>query len=706
MHAELRAQVAFRMTGLRGAGTSEPADARNLRPALAARHRDLAALRYDFPLVLPPEPAGEEFVLSLSSVVDRLLDKLAPAGAEGERLRKNVLRVEREIRVALGQGASGTLFQLWDLAVSRLAVRGHEALGEDAGRVRAALKPDGEVLDCSESMPARYLLQAWKAIRQRKEARFHEEIDRLVLRLAEILQADAVRSTPGRSAQKLEGSVGTAYRDAFDFEAMSRVLGRATGVRSLPESRRRRIRSLLVALESQRFFLDASGYTFVFDRCATALRTFRARLPRLAELARSIAMAKLEVDGEYVESRHDALFKQFQESTLTPEDLAQFPDYLVCLNESGLDAAEQADLFELLCSGMPAKILLQSDDLFGGADKPDPLAAVGARGQAIAGMAIGLNEVFVLQASASNLFQLRARVLKGLTHPGPALFSIFSGASGDSACLPPYLNAAAAMESRAFPAFTYDPAKDPEAESRFSLENNPQPDRDWPAHAFAYEDAEHQRASGSMSFTLADFLAADARYARHFLKVPGGTAGVVPVDEWLDAGGSPSAEALPSVSMVDEHDVLHALVVGEPIVQQARRCRDRWRRLQRFASVAQPAAQVVEVAAPAPQEAAAAPAAPPVSAAPAQIEKAPPSDAPYIETPRCTSCDECTHLNNRMFAYDANKQACIANLEAGTYRELVEAAEACQVSIIHPGKPRNADEPGLEELLERAAPFL
>jgi hypothetical protein len=37
---------------------------------------------------------------------------------------------------------------------------------------------------------------------------------------------------------------------------------------------------------------------------------------------------------------------------------------------------------------------------------------------------------------------------------------------------------------------------------------------------------------------------------------------------------------------------------------------------------------------------------------------------------------------------------------------MVEAAEACQVAIIHPGKPWNAGEPGLEELLERAKPFM
>ena len=58
-----------------------------------------------------------------------------------------------------------------------------------------------------------------------------------------------------------------------------------------------------------------------------------------------------------------------------------------------------------------------------------------------------------------------------------------------------------------------------------------------------------------------------------------------------------------------------------------------------------------------------------------------------------------------MFAYDGNKQAYIADLNAGTYAQLVEAAESCQVSIIHPGKPRNPNEAGLEELLKRAEVF-
>ena len=98
----------------------------------------------------------------------------------------------------------------------------------------------------------------------------------------------------------------------------------------------------------------------------------------------------------------------------------------------------------------------------------------------------------------------------------------------------------------------------------------------------------------------------------------------------------------------------------------------------------------------------------PSASAPVATEATGPVRSPdeaYIETARCSSCNECIQINDRMFAYNENKQAVIADLKAGTYRQLVEAAESCQLSIIHPGKPRDPDEPGLTELTERAAPF-
>ena len=54
-----------------------------------------------------------------------------------------------------------------------------------------------------------------------------------------------------------------------------------------------------------------------------------------------------------------------------------------------------------------------------------------------------------------------------------------------------------------------------------------------------------------------------------------------------------------------------------------------------------------------------------------------------------------------MYAYDENRQAYIADPMTGTFRELVEAADGCQVAIIHPGMPRDPSESGIEQLIAR-----
>jgi len=79
---------------------------------------------------------------------------------------------------------------------------------------------------------------------------------------------------------------------------------------------------------------------------------------------------------------------------------------------------------------------------------------------------------------------------------------------------------------------------------------------------------------------------------------------------------------------------------------------------------------------------------------------------PRIDTLDCTTCGECIAVNPRMFKYNEDEQAYIADATAGPYRDLVVAAERCPVEIIHPGHPLNPDEAGLETWLRRAEPFL
>ena len=80
-------------------------------------------------------------------------------------------------------------------------------------------------------------------------------------------------------------------------------------------------------------------------------------------------------------------------------------------------------------------------------------------------------------------------------------------------------------------------------------------------------------------------------------------------------------------------------------------------------------------------------------------------DEPWLDTAACTTCDDCMGINKMMFVYNDDKQAILTDPKAGTYSDLVRAAEICPAKCIHPGKPLDPNEPGLEDLIERAAPF-
>ena len=689
----------------------------------------------DTPLLLVEDAGTAPFAQSLSGVFDTALTSAA-RGSDGERIRKHALRLEQEMRTLAAAAGKTTFSALWDKAAARLAKGADKALDDSLRRTRAAIKVDGAVVDCDAALPARLLQHAWSAMQQKKTAGLGKSLGRLRLGLSDILKADYERSEAGLSAKNLQAAVGTGYGDAFDFGAMSRLLTKSLPKAVFPASRRKRIVALLDTLNSQQFIVSgattgkksaaAKTYAFEFNSCADALAAYRQRVPQLIALAKAIAIAELEINGLYNEARHDALFEQFGANGLDPEDLTQFPDYLVCVNADKMDAVEHGQLMEILSSGLPIKVLLQIDDIL--QESGDGKLSTGMRSRQIASMAMGLNEVYVLQSSSSNLLRLREQILNGMNYRGPALFSVFSGASAKASGLPPYLMAAAAMESRAFPAFSYDPSAGANWAARFRLDSNSQVELDWPVQSFAYEDEQHQSVAEDLAFTLVDFVACDKRYAKHLARVPRSkwNGSMIAVDEALTRERRGLPDKVPSLRMVDADNVLQKVIVDERLIREARRCREMWHSLQELGGVhnshadqllarekkaweerMQEAAQTQAASVPVAAATAAAVASAPAAAS-AAVEQEPERspDEAYIETARCSSCNECTLLNDKMFAYDNNKQAYIADVNAGTYAQLVEAAENCQVSVIHPGKPRNPKEAGLEELLKRAEPFL
>jgi ferredoxin len=689
-----------------------------------------------------------------------LLREITSPGVKDEGLRRRVLKLEREIRRRLAAGKRGTLAQLWDMAAEALAAAEDEAFARDLGRAREALAVDGELVDCDEECPERFVRHAWRSVQLQKAERARKRIGHLVVRLADILRADYMRSSEALKKTALEASFGGAQRALFDFDRMNEILSRVEPRGGLGEKRRQRVESALSVLKAQRFFAPPASvaahevkgdcYEFAFDSPEKALAAFRQRLPALIELLKALQIAELEAEGSYSDELHDAVVGALDEQSLTAADLEFFPDYLVCVAGSG-EPGQTVRLADAFSSGVPLKIVVQVSDLLEESAVGQSNFAFGLRSAQLAITSMSLDEVFVLQSSASNLLQMRERVARGLLYPGPALFSLYAAPSRGVDALPPYLDAAAAMQSRAFPAFSYDPGAGSDLASRFSLENNPQPERDWPLESFSYADAELQTVTEDVAFTFVDFVACNPRHARHFSPVPPADwgEGMMPVHEWLDHPPADASDGIPCLLAVDGEDELCRLVVDDKLTRAAQRCREAWHRLQELGGIRDSRTQQVlarerqawdeehrreleaataaaraadggdgapvpeavrgmDAAPGAPRDGSTASSgtgAPSPSEAAVEAEPERNPDEPYIETIRCSTCNECTQINPRMFSYNENKQAYIADLKAGSYKEMVEAAESCQLSIIHPGKPWDPNEPGLEALIERAAPF-
>lgn len=720
-----------------------------LRPALLARYLDLADLRHDFPLLLTHDDRSP--VATLTGTVNELLGRIAPAGAEGERLRQHVLRLETAIRRRLDcEGAQCTLVQVWEHATEDLLqeVGDGEALHGSFATARSALQTDGLLLPCDADAPVAVLRHIRDGVERPRASARQYEFDELVRGLIAVLAADERRSAKGRDPARLRASVGTLHEGDFDFEVWSEILASRPHDGPLPEARRVRIDWALSVLRSQRFVPSDPGpdsrdaFAFEFDSYARALDAYRERMPEAVRLVKATAVARLELGNDYDETAHDAFFHAFDTSSLHPDDLLPFPSYLIVLNGDDLDRATEAQVLDVLTSRLPFKIVVVTADPIGPPPLHDPLGPRCLTGVELTNAALGLGTARLVQTTTAGLAGMSGAIRAALADRGPALISIVTGAVQAGPDLPPFLAAAAASEARAVPVLSYDPNGGTDGPSQFALSNNPQPAADWPIRTLTYEDEHLQRVREDVAFTVADLVATDPRFADHVVVTPrrAWTDTMVPVADLMRMSESDRRGRVPYIVAVDQDDVLRRVVVDHRVVAATEQFLMAWRRLQEWSGArdseerrrlaADRAAfeaerREVETSARPPSQPM--PSTPSEAATASQVtEDTAPDEAPegvttppniterddgssagdtWIETARCTTCDECTNLNPRMFAYNEDKQAYISDLHAGTFRELVQAAEACQVAVIHPGEPWDPDEPGLDDLRRRAAAF-
>ncbi len=724
----------------------------DLLPAVMHTLRRPSLIRTDYPLVLLPEGKVQTLVELFVEIIASIDDSKV--------LSDNLVRVERQVRESLKSVADakkvigsagakvGDMLGLNDTADLNFRTKGAELV---------ELVPQGtKLVPCTAVAGPAVAMHIIEA-----QTKGHS------LRENAIKMRDALRSMNSNESSVEGSGINTAK--------LQEVLGKtASGSVPMDATRRTRIENSIKVIEGWLKNADAplyivnSEHAVDFscphgaeiidggsDVCGMVIKVYDDLAERYAPLFGALRTARLELANAFESPRHDHLLNNFCRRAFSDDEQLLMPTVIgVGIVQDGL--LHMASLSKVLRSTRPITLLLLGDDL----------ATLDHERIELAYLAVAHRTCFASQLSISHPAHLVDSMYQGLESVRPTLHTI---ASEDTHPLGAWLKGNAAIEGRACPLLRYDPSKGTSWAERFELQDNPQPEHDWPIWSGEVDDKELV-----LSFTFAHCALLAKELHQHFMQLPDGIESddLITVEEWLHLDSEHSSKYLPYLWAADGEGAIHKLVIARAVTDVCRERLDYWNTLRELAGIdnsyvvkavaeerdvldsafaseresiaTQHASEIETIRTTASQVAmqqlaevllrggggfvnplgvgvSTIPVSPPVTngvAAPPQSVVSQPEEEvetpesgtedfgdPWIDSPLCTTCNDCIDLNAQVFVYNEDKQAYIKDATAGTFDVIVRAAEACPARCIHPGSPLDPNEPNLDDLIERAAEF-
>lgn len=637
-----------------------------------------------------------------------------------------------------------------------------EAVGEAKrmiGRIPAA-----EAVLLDGQGPFRIAVRLLRRERRAPRSRLLSEIRDLTEAVRERLRADDALAPNAGAPERLSAGLGDAGV-LLDADVLSSVLPTRKGSKRLEPERRARLERTGAQLEKALATIPAEPEVVVAAPTGSSaeregaerVRTFHAPLASAAELfdelaaervplVRAVRSARMELDSGWSDPARLTALEGLDWQGFHTDEMALLPSVVALETGNRVRGEHLGGLSRLLRSGRPVTALVTEtlDDLH----RDESWDAVAGFHPGIGYLAVAHREAFVLQASAIRPEHLAAGLVACARRLEPAVVLVTVPRDGAGAGDRPAL--AAALAGRATPLLRYDPAAGETWAERFDLSGNPQPEATWPE-------------VGGEPWTFVHFAACESALHHH---VFGAAAQIdderfLPVAEWLSATAEIRGRRIPVIEAAMASGERRAVIVARPaafatldrmrawrILQElagfhnehARRAAERARAEAEEKAAAERAAletvhaealerarleaaseAVDRIVAALLGQAAAGPlpafAPPPAPAVEAPVAAAVPEVAPeveeeeefleepWIDSALCTTCNECTNLNGKMFQYNANKQAVLTDAGAGTFEDLVKAAEKCPARCIHTGTPPENDSAVTDDLRARAAKF-
>ena len=688
---------------------------------------------------------------------------------------------------------------------------------------RSMVGGDGACMGCGEKTAVHLVLSAVNALMLPRVEKYVTRLDDMIARLDEkarrLLAADAKLDTiEAVAADRVGVPIDPAKKAHVDL--LARMIRELKDLRwRYREGPTGRGRSTL-GIANATGCSSVWGSTYPFnpypfpwvnhlfqDAPSIAIGIFEGHMRKMADGFIAVRRAELELSDGYDAKTHEREFARFDWHQFSDDEFAMCPPIFAIGGDGAMMDIGFQNLSRLLASGKPVRVMVLDTQVY--SNTGGQACTSGFLGQVsdMAGfgksqhgkeevrkelslLSIAHRNVFVLQSSQAVPSHLLGGVLQGLQSRRPAVFILHCpcppehGLGDDQAVDAARL----ALESRAFPLIQYNSDAGATLAECLSLDGNPAGDERWPTYELKYV-ADGTEKTMELPVTIADWAATEARFKKHFSRLPQDAEEerLVPFHEYLLLPPDEREEKTPFLYVLSADRSLKRLQVSREMVQLAEDRWSFWSQLQEMAGMvigaqardtvtaevsadfdgrlsalrAEYESRLADLKIRYPQLIArklaegliragdgqtvkeliakvqGMPLAPVKVTGPVEATKADKAvetvradrdaTAPsassaggvaveevaeeetgleaYIETARCTTCDECTRLNKRMFAYNDKKQAYIKDAKAGTFRELVTAAERCPVAIIHPGTPLNPKEKDLAKWVKRAERF-
>ncbi len=490
------------------------------------------------------------------------------------------------------------------------------------------------------------------------------------------------------------------------------------------------------------------------DSPSIAMGLFEGHMAKMAAGFKAMRLAELELAGKYNEAEHDPAFQKFDWKDFSEEEWLLCPPVVSVGGDGAMYDIGFQNLSRALASGMPVKVLVVDTQVYSNTGGQactsgfiSQVADMSPYGKDWKGKEEVRKEIsliglahrtsYVMQGAMSNVTHLLEGFIDGLNKRRPALFNIHA------VCPPEHgvgddmsdKQSKRAVESRAYPLIKFDPDAGETIAECIDLDGNPSMDSDWPEYSidFIHEDGRADKLSTPMTF--ADFAATEGRFRKHFKQAPAETWNddMISFHEFLDLDEEEREDKYPFIWGVDEDDRLVRILCSQEIVKSAEERRGYWRQLKGIAGLSQTTnveavvqqtkeemAQKLSTALLGLSMSGDASAlvgsiqgngGTPGNGATAQpgngkdAVSAANFESVWVETPECTTCDECIEIAPQIFQYNDENQAIVINPQGGSFKDIVRSAEKCTAECIHPGTPWNMGDKDVEKLIKRAEKY-